>query len=343
MCAAICSAGRERPAALAATACSDGLCRAVPAGIVARRSGRRRLLWRTLGTSCGRAAVWWVAAAVLCAARGARRRTSFAVRNEGWGTTEARLSLRYVCRQPSREWPLLSRGRAISRRRSRCWRMRRSLSRRAVPAGAPGAADLFRAVFRHRPAVLRRQLQLRRGCPVFADDLSAACDSRRVWAPAGCPAGIGRRTSRAGRAGSSPARWRSSSSWYLPLVRATTEEAWAARADVRFARVVAPGLPANSFVLTHNPGMFHVWGVNAGQMSHDRPTRYTLDHLSGRFAGGIYLHWNFWCNVQDRVQQEFCRLALSRGPATVVSEYRERDYRYALYRLGSPRSVAYKK
>ena len=31
--------------------------------------------------------------------------------------------------------------------------------------------------------------------------------------------------------------------WYLPLVRATTEEAWAARADVRFARSFASELP----------------------------------------------------------------------------------------------------
>ena len=55
--------------------------------------------------------------------------------------------------------------------------------------------------------------------------------------------------------------------WYLPLVRATTEEAWAARADVRFARSFASELPANSYVLTHNPGMFHLWRINAGQMS----------------------------------------------------------------------------
>jgi hypothetical protein len=55
--------------------------------------------------------------------------------------------------------------------------------------------------------------------------------------------------------------------WYAPIVRATTEEAWAARADVRFAQAVATELPRNSYVLTHNPGMFHLWGVNAGQMS----------------------------------------------------------------------------
>jgi hypothetical protein len=121
--------------------------------------------------------------------------------------------------------------------------------------------------------------------------------------------------------------------WYLPGVRATTEEAWAARADVRFAEALVAALPPNSYVLTHNPGMFHLWGVNAGQMSLivDQPGR--LQFLAARYAGGVYLHWNFWCNVDDPVQQSFCRQALAVGTASVVREYRERDQRFALYRF----------
>jgi len=33
------------------------------------------------------------------------------------------------------------------------------------------------------------------------------------------------------------------------------------------------------------------------------------------------------------VQPAFCRTALAMGPADVVSEYRERDQRFAFYRL----------
>ena len=55
--------------------------------------------------------------------------------------------------------------------------------------------------------------------------------------------------------------------WYLPWVRSVGEEAWAARADVEFASEVARQLPPNALVLTHNPGMFHVWGANAAQLS----------------------------------------------------------------------------
>jgi hypothetical protein len=121
--------------------------------------------------------------------------------------------------------------------------------------------------------------------------------------------------------------------WYAPLVRATTEEAWAARADVRFAQAFAAELPPNAYVLTHNPGMFHVWGINAGQLSLPVRNPEYLDVLASRYAAGVYVHWNFWCNVQDPIQPEFCRKTLRLKSFSLVREYRERDYRYAFYRL----------
>ena len=121
--------------------------------------------------------------------------------------------------------------------------------------------------------------------------------------------------------------------WYSPIVRATTEEAWAARADVRFARTVAARLPPDSYVLTQNPGMFHVWGVGAGQMSRVVTTPAYVALLARRHAGGIYVHWNFWCNVDDPVQQDLCRRTMALGPTELVTEFRERGERYAFYRL----------
>jgi len=122
--------------------------------------------------------------------------------------------------------------------------------------------------------------------------------------------------------------------WYAPVVRATTEEAWAARSDVRFARTMVPLLRGNSYVLTHNPSMFHVWGVNAGQMSLIlRDPRY-LDFLADRFrGGGVYLHWNYWCNARDPLQQRFCHQALEGQPTETLREYRERDQLFAFYRF----------
>jgi hypothetical protein len=123
--------------------------------------------------------------------------------------------------------------------------------------------------------------------------------------------------------------------WYAPVVRATTEEAWAARADVRFARSLVPELRGNAFILTHNPGMFHVWGVNAGQMSLIVNDPRRLHFLATRYDR-TYLHWNFWCNVEVPIQQALCRTALDGKAVELVREYRERDQRYALYRLIIP-------
>ena len=120
---------------------------------------------------------------------------------------------------------------------------------------------------------------------------------------------------------------------YLPIVRATTEEAWAARADVRFAESIAPQLRGNRYVLTQNPGMFHIWGVNAGQMSRMTGDPGYAVALSARYSQGVYLHWNFWCNVQDALQQQFCQTTLAMHPVEAVAEYRERGQHFVLYRL----------
>jgi hypothetical protein len=123
--------------------------------------------------------------------------------------------------------------------------------------------------------------------------------------------------------------------WYSPKVSATTDGAWAARADVHFARSLVPDVRGNSYVLTHNPGMFQVWGVNAGQMSLVSTNAAFLDDLAARFTDGVYLHWNFWCNVQDPIQPGFCAKALDLRPAQRVREYRERDQHFILYRFES--------
>jgi hypothetical protein len=124
---------------------------------------------------------------------------------------------------------------------------------------------------------------------------------------------------------------------YVPLVRATGEEAWAARADVAYAKGFAQQLPPNSIVLTHNPSMFHVWGANAAQLSIAQTDRaYVEREWFSRYAGGVYLHWNFWCNVNDPRQTKFCRDVLESFPHVRIAEAREREYVYALYRLERP-------
>jgi hypothetical protein len=58
-----------------------------------------------------------------------------------------------------------------------------------------------------------------------------------------------------------------------------------------------------------------------------------------RYSGGLYLHWNFWCNVADPAQQAFCTDVLGQFAHDVVAEERIRNYRFALYRL-RPRELS---
>ncbi|MBF0272486.1 MAG: hypothetical protein HQL98_10525 [Magnetococcales bacterium] len=121
---------------------------------------------------------------------------------------------------------------------------------------------------------------------------------------------------------------------FLPLVRATTDEAWAARADLHDARLMATRLPPDSLVLTHNPNLFQLWGHHAAQLSlAQSDPDYVNRVLFPRYRGGIFLHHNFWCNVPDKLQNSFCDQAHQQFQTELIAEYLEKDYRFALYRL----------
>ena len=123
---------------------------------------------------------------------------------------------------------------------------------------------------------------------------------------------------------------------HLPVVRSRTDSAWAARADVDFARSFVRSLPPGAYVLTHNPGMFHVWGVNAGQMSL-AASPDTLDMLGRRYTGGVYLHWNYWCNTDDPVHRALCDRVKGFRATEAVEEYRLDDQHFAFYLVHAAR------
>ena len=120
---------------------------------------------------------------------------------------------------------------------------------------------------------------------------------------------------------------------FLPFVRAITQEAWGARADHHFAKEMAQALPQDSIVLTHNPNMFLLWGKNAAQTSLATEHASYFNRFFYRFPGGIYFHYNFWCNVPDKLQNSFCKNILERFDCTLVKSFKEKDYTYELYRI----------
>ena len=122
---------------------------------------------------------------------------------------------------------------------------------------------------------------------------------------------------------------------YLPHARSIGEEAWAARADVAYAKSVATTLPEDALVLTQDPSMFHLWGVHAAQLSYMAQPGF-VDRITARHGGRVFVHWGFWCNVNDEVQRQFCRDAIAGRRFEQVSAHTERDYRFAFYRLILP-------
>jgi hypothetical protein len=289
------------------------------------------LAWPRLRRESGQPATWW-AAFLFCALTAVHVAHLYSVRNLKWGAELAPFSFHYVAGNfPVNAWFYVSDERF------------------------PGIFILLALCGLAAPGFRRERTVLALYFAVYfsillvfyAGSYNYGADIRyslMTYPPIAILAGVG--TGRLVRLASNsfPARGVAAAAlgwlflWYAPVVRATTEEAWAARADVRAAREFAASLPPNSYVLTHNPAMFHIWGTNAGQLPLIVPNPAYVNYLAGRYAGGVYIHWNFWCNVRDPVHPEECRKALELGPVELVREYRERDQRFALYRITRPPS-----
>jgi len=120
---------------------------------------------------------------------------------------------------------------------------------------------------------------------------------------------------------------------FLPYVRAATQEAWSSRFDHRFAHKIAESIPPDSFIFTHNPNMFLIWGKNAGQASIAMSPDVHLRHFFKRYPGGVYFHYNYWCTVSSETQPALCRNILKKFDTEKIMWERERDKEFALYRL----------
>lgn len=120
---------------------------------------------------------------------------------------------------------------------------------------------------------------------------------------------------------------------YLPFVRAVGEEASLPRADHEAARRFLEDVPEDAIVLSHNPGMIQVLGRSAAQTSHATYQPARVDAFFQQYAGGVYFHYSFWCNVADEGQNQFCNNVLKNFGARVVREESAGFYRYVLYRL----------
>ncbi|MEO5344896.1 MAG: glycosyltransferase family 39 protein [Magnetococcus sp. YQC-9] len=121
---------------------------------------------------------------------------------------------------------------------------------------------------------------------------------------------------------------------FLPYVRAETREAASARADVAFARQMARLVPKDAFILTHNPNLFQLWGLHAGQLSliSTNPDYVNL-LLLARHPNAVYFHDNFWCHVSDPKQSGFCRKARELYDLEEIVRFQAENRSFGLYKI----------
>jgi hypothetical protein len=119
----------------------------------------------------------------------------------------------------------------------------------------------------------------------------------------------------------------------MPYIRAETQEAWGARIGHHFAKEIVDILPAHSLVLTHNPHMFLLWGKNAAQTATALYGKEYMDSLFSRYSGGVYFHYNLWCNIDDYAQKSFCQTVLDLYPVKEIKSYQELNYKFGLYQM----------
>lgn len=120
---------------------------------------------------------------------------------------------------------------------------------------------------------------------------------------------------------------------FMPYIRAATQEAWSSRFDHRFAKKIAETIPPHSFIFTHNPSMFLLWGKNAAQASIAMSKDIHLQPFFKRYPGGVYFHYNYWCSVASDTQPTLCKNILKKFHTDKIMWESERGKEFALYRL----------
>ncbi len=124
---------------------------------------------------------------------------------------------------------------------------------------------------------------------------------------------------------------------YVPTL---SREAIEAVADVDFVAREAPKLPGGSLVLSPDPCMWQLQGVNASQFfTLDQMVHTQLRELVNQYPGGIYLHWSFWHNAEPAMARETAKL-LVETHAVLIDRTQSHTHKLALFRLDTPEGLA---
>jgi hypothetical protein len=124
---------------------------------------------------------------------------------------------------------------------------------------------------------------------------------------------------------------------YVPTL---SREAVEAQADVDFVAQVSLTLPEGSLVVSPDPCMWQLKGVNASQFYIvEHMMREELGELANQYPGGVYIHWSFWHNAEPATAEITAKL-LVETHATVFARAQSQAYKLALFRIDTPEAFA---
>jgi hypothetical protein len=120
---------------------------------------------------------------------------------------------------------------------------------------------------------------------------------------------------------------------FVPTLGRESNEA---RADISFVREAAAMLPTGSLVMSTDPCIWNVLGRNAGQFySLENLVRTEMREMVRQYPGGIYLHWDYWVNCENRFAKPWSQLVLDTH-ATVFFRRNAEAVKFVLFRLDTP-------
>jgi hypothetical protein len=124
---------------------------------------------------------------------------------------------------------------------------------------------------------------------------------------------------------------------YVPTL---SREASEAQADVAFVGRMAPTLPEGSLVISPDPCVWLLKGVNSTQFfTIESMVRGNLRDLLNQYPGGIYLHWSFWHTAEPAMAQQAAQL-LAEVAATPITRMTSQAFKIGLYRIDTPEGLA---
>lgn len=124
---------------------------------------------------------------------------------------------------------------------------------------------------------------------------------------------------------------------YVPTL---SREAVEAVADVDFVAQMAHTLPEGSLVISPDPCMWLLQGVNSSQyFTIDHMVREEMCELVNQYPGGVYVHWSFWHNAEPSVAEATAKL-LVETKAIEVARVQCQAFKLAIFRIDTPEALA---